>query len=271
MNRGLMLKAAYEIAPTTLICGGLLLALEALLAYVIPGLQGEYSEAMLQVEFVRTMMQAMLGTEVGEELGAETFMSLPWVHPVVLALVWSHVVICCTRVPAGEVDRGTIDILLGMPVTRWEVLRSETVVWLAGGMVVMVLALAGNTLGSWILAEQSAPSISRTAMVVVNLFCFYLAAGGLAWLISAVSDRRGRAVTVVVMLLLASFFLNYLAQFWEPAEKIAFLGILDYYRPLLIMRDGVWPIKDMAVLLAVAVVLWTAAGVLFARRDVSTV
>ena len=72
MNRGLMLKAAYEIAPATLICGGLLLAVETLLAYVIPGLQGEYSEAMLKVEFVRTMMQAMLGTEMGDEIGPES-------------------------------------------------------------------------------------------------------------------------------------------------------------------------------------------------------
>ena len=62
-----------------------------------------------------------------------------------------------------------------------------------------------------------------------------------------------------------------LAQFWEPAEKVAFLGILDYYRPLFIMRDGVWPLRDMAVLLGAAAVLWTAAGVLFARRDVCTV
>jgi len=31
-----------------------------------------------------------------------------------LALTWAHALLCCTRVPAGDVDRGTADILFGL-------------------------------------------------------------------------------------------------------------------------------------------------------------
>jgi len=36
-----------------------------------------------------------------------------------------------------------------------------------------------------------------------------------------VSDRRGRAIGVVFVLVVALFLLKYLAQFWEPAQKLA--------------------------------------------------
>jgi hypothetical protein len=68
----------------------------------------------------------------------------------------------------------------------------------------------------------------------------------------------------------ASFLLNYLAQFWEPARRVAFLGMLRYYRPLTILRDGAWPMRDMSILVGAALVLWTIAGLIFSRRDLST-
>jgi hypothetical protein len=89
--------------------------------------------------------------------------------------------------------------------------------------------------------------------------------------VSALSDRRGRAITLVFAVVLASFLLNYLAQFWSVAEKVSFLSILTYYRPLVILRDGSCPVKDMAILLTIASLLWSAAGVVFARRDLCTV
>ena len=72
------------------------------------------------------------------------------------------------------------------------------------------------------------------------------------------------------MIVVASFLLNYLSQFWQPAQDIAFLGMLRYYRPLFILRDGTWPLRDMMVLLGAGAVLWIAGGVIFSRRDLST-
>ena len=65
--------------------------------------------------------------------------------------------------------------------------------------------------------------------------------------------------------------LNFLAQFWEPAQSASFLSVLNYYTPLLILRDSGWPVGDMAVLVGCAVVFWVAGGIVFARRDICTV
>jgi ABC-2 type transport system permease protein len=271
MNRGVMLKAAYEIWPATLMCGVLLFAVEAILAYVMPTFQAQFSEALMQIRFIQTFVGTMLGINASGPLGPEAFSAFPWVHPVVLAVVWTHALVVCTRMPAGEIDRGTVDLTLTLPVTRWGILRAETVDWLAAGAIVLLSGFAGNELGGRYIDAAERPALGRSLLVLANLACLYLAVGGLAWLASAASNRRGPAMIVVFLVLLASFLLNFLAQFWTVAQRISFLGVLDYYRPLYILRDGTVPWQDMAVLLAVAMALWIAAGAIFSRRDVCTV
>jgi putative exporter of polyketide antibiotics len=98
----------------------------------------------------------------------------------------------------------------------------------------------------------------------------YLTVGSGASLLSALSSRRGKAMTASFVIVVGSFLVNYLAQLWEPAKRLAFLSVLEYYRPVNGLRDGVWPLRDMAVLGSVAVVLWIAGGLVFARRDLTT-
>jgi hypothetical protein len=270
MNRGLMLKAAIEIWPTTIFCGVLLFGAEAALAYVIPTFQGQLSESLMQIRFLQDFLGAMLGVKITDQIGPEAFMAFPWVHPVVLTTVWAHALVCCTRTPAGEVDRGTADVTMTLPVTRWGILVSETAVWMVAGIVVLLFGLAGNLFGGQYVEAAEQPDPYSVLIILANLYCLYLAVGGLSWLASASSDRRGPAMAVVFVVLLASCLVNFLAQFSEFAERISFLGMLYYYRPLFILRDGHVPWRDVGVLLAVAAGLWTAAGVVFSRRDVCT-
>lgn len=271
MNRGLMLKAAREMGPPTLLLGLGLLLVEGILAFVLPTFQQEIGEVLHRMALIQRFLKALLGTELPGEVGPDFLVALRWVHPVVLALLWAHAIICCTRVPAGEVDRGTVDILLSLPVSRWRLFFSESVVWLGSGIVLVAMALAGSALGSARVSADLRPSSARLAVVIVNLACLYLAVGGLTWLVSALSDRRGRAIAVVFAIVLASFLLNYLAQFWRPAQRLSFLSVLSYYRPMLILQDGAWPMKDLVVLGAAAAASWLSAGWVFSRRDLMSV
>jgi ABC-type transport system involved in multi-copper enzyme maturation permease subunit len=196
---------------------------------------------------------------------------MAWVHPVPLALVWAHAIFSCTRVPAGEVDRGTADVLLSLPVSRWDVFLAETLVWLGCGAAILAAALGGNLLGSLGLPSAQRPELPRLLIVLLNLFCLYWAVGGFTALVSSFSSRRGRAMTLVFLVLLALFLLNYLAQFWQPLEKIAFLSPLHYHRPVETLSGGAWPWKDIAILLGAGAVMWIAGGAVFARRDLCTV
>lgn len=271
MNRGLVIRAFRELWSTTLVLGLVIMGAEAILAFVLGRFGAQLSAEWLHVDFARGIMQAMLGMEIKETIGTEIFQAVAWVHPAVLGLAWAHAMVCCSRVPAGEVDRGTVDVLLSLPVSRREVFLSETLVWLLCGVALVLAALAGNMLGSLALPPVQRPLFSRLLPVLLNFFCMYVMVGGLTWLISALSNRRGKAMTLVFLILLTLFLLNYLAHFWPPLQKIAFLSPLHYDRPVEVLMGGPWPWRDMAVLLATGGVLWLAGGWVFARRDLCTV
>src|SRR5688572_6278691 len=109
----------------------------SLLTFVLPRVQEGINDVLLRLPFVKSLIAALLGIDVEGELTAQLMQSILWVHPVVLALIWAHEIILCTRVPAGEIDRGTVDLLLGLPVSRFKVYVAETLVWLMSGVVVL--------------------------------------------------------------------------------------------------------------------------------------
>ena len=141
MNRGLLLKSFIDARAVTLLLAVAMLLAEGVLSYVLPTVMQDFSSTLLQVPFFRTIISALLGADIGETLLPATFIAIAWVHPVVLAILWTHAIVMGTRVPAGEIDRGTIDLLLSLPVSRWQVYIAETVVFLATGLAVVAMGM----------------------------------------------------------------------------------------------------------------------------------
>lgn len=272
INRGIVRKSMCEVWRATLLFGLGMAAFHALLSYVIPTLFAKYSEQLLQIEFVRPIITALLGAEIGSRLDPRVMSSFVWVHPVVLALLWAQEITFCARMPAGEIDRGTIDTFLALPVSRWRVYMSESVVFLACGLFLVLMGLIGNQAGGWLSGDGDyrMPTMSLLK-VIVNLYGIYVAVGGLAFLVSACCDRGGSVVGIVFAAVLASFLLNFLAQLWQPAKGFAFLSVMHYYKPLVIVREAAWPVWNLSVLTAVGVALWLLGGRVFSTRDICTV
>ncbi len=269
MSRGLIVKTMHEVWLMTLIFAVAMAAFRALFAYILPTfLEERLVDQWLELPFVQNILKALMGTEIEGAIGAGAAASIAWAHPIGLALLWAHAIVLCTRVPAGEVDHGTIDVLLGLPVSRARIYLCESLMWLVTGLVVVGMGLVGHFIGA---RSGSSQDTGPVIAVVVNFFCQYIAVGGMAFLVSSLSDRRGRAVGILFGVVVASLFLSFLAQFWEPAKSLAFLSIMTYYRPLVVLQGGSWPISDMLVLTMVGAVLWLAGGTIFVRRDICTV
>ncbi|MFO0873701.1 MAG: ABC transporter permease [Phycisphaerales bacterium] len=269
MLRGLVRKSARETWPGLVGFGAGLFAIVFLLRSVLPRIQEIVGQAAAQLPIARTMLGVLLGTDLGDEITARVLHSIIWVHPVVLATVWGFEIWLCTRVPAGEIDRGTIDVLLGLPVSRSGLYIAETVVWLVGGACLMLVAWS-----AFLLAERVAGGHSveraRIGLVLLNFYALYIAVGAIALCASARANRRGRAIGAVLALVLGSMLLNFLAAFWPAAERLSVLGVLRYYRPENILRTGIAPTGNIAVLLAVGSACWLLGLTIWTRRDVRT-
>ena len=187
-----------------------------------------------------------------------------------LNAVWI-VMVSVLGVPAGDVVRATVGVSFGVPGSRWAIYGSESVVWLGSGATVIGLAALGCAFGNLFVPPEGRPDWGQLAQVLFNLYCLYLCVGALAFLLSALSGRRGRAVGAAFGMVLALFLWNFLTEYWSLLDRMAFLNVLSYYRPMLILNGNPVPAKDVLVLLGCAASLWIAGGVVLSRRDIYTV
>ena len=267
---GVLRKIARELWLPTLLFSLAFLLIETLLNLVMPQLLGQARVMLLQMPFLSEFIGALLGLQIEGEITAQLLQAIVWVHPVVLAILWSHEILVCTRFPVAEIDRGTIDVLLSLPVSRRAIYLCETIGWLVSGLILLASGALGYAIGSQAMESAHRPDLNVVILTLLNLLCVYLAVGGLAFLVSSLSVRRGRAVAVIFGLVLGSFLISFLAQTWEPAQYFAFLSVLDYYQPAAIMRSGAVPTSDIVTLLAVGTGGWIAGCEITARRSICT-
>lgn len=213
MNRGLLMKAIREVLPAVLLCGLGLAVFEGIVAYVFWMYQEQLTADLLEVEFIRNMIKSLVGGRFEGQLGPESLRSLAWVHPLVLALVFAHGITTASRVPAGEVDRGTADILFTWPVSRAAVFRVELGVCFASGVFVLGMALVGSYIGHQFVPAEDRPDPARLAIVIFNLYLLAMTVAGITFLLSTLSDRRGRAVGWAFGTMLACLLWNFLTQY----------------------------------------------------------
>ena len=143
MIRGLLIKTLHEVWLPTCLFGGALCAVMMMLTTILPQFQEGLNDLLADIPFVKTMITALLGSEIADEINARMLQSVVWVHPVVLTILWGHEIVFCTRFPAGEIDRGTIDLLLGLPVSRRGVYFCDSFIWLVSGLLVLALGWVG--------------------------------------------------------------------------------------------------------------------------------
>jgi ABC-2 type transport system permease protein len=166
---------------------------------------------------------------------------------------------------AGEEDRGTADTLFALPVTRHTILLAKMLALLVAtaalcAAVVVFMAIAMP------LADMQA-SLWNIGVATVGAGMLGLVAAGVAYLLGAWSGKRGLAIGGATAISIASFLIYSLAPLVTIFDRLidfvpwqwAFGG-----NPL---RNGAdWP--HLALLALVTAVLFSAALLVFERRDI---
>lgn len=267
MNRGVLLKALREVAPLTgLVCATLLI-FENVLMVALKNFSQQMIGILLQSPFIKSMVEMMLGSSLSAEMSSTSIVTVGLAHPVLYALCWIFVVSIGTRLVA-EVERGTADLLLTIPESRAAIYCSTTVVCGLCCVPVVLAAWAGIAVAEQLFGMPEPVDLARLRFAVVNLLTLLLAVLGMTLGVSSFLARRGPAIAIVTGVLLTSFLINFVATFAPAFRPIAFLGVLDYYKPLESVRAGEWPWRNLAVLLTLGALSWTAGLWRFARRDI---
>lgn len=225
-------------------------------------------QPVLELPLVRNFVHLIMGADLLGDLSPTAMATFGMAHPLLWVLAWALLIAAGTGVLAGEVDRGTADILLALPISRAGIYLSTSAVMLLLTLLVSAAPLVGLFAFNRVFPLDAPVDFARLAPVSVNFLALNLAVAGLTLGVSSASSRRGKAVAVVLAILLVSDLINLMVQFWDAARPLRFLGFLHYYRPLPIVRSGRLPPADLATLCTLAVVTWLIGLWYFRRRDI---
>ena len=215
--------------------------------------------------------QAVLG---GADLQFERpndFLAVAMLHPVVLTLACIWAVGRGAGAVAGEIDRGTMELLLSQPIPRSRLILAHLVV---DGVTIPVLCLsfwAGTEFGLWavgpfkvdyttvrdVMSERLPPlaveslEIPKTPTemevsgrpefpALANLAALMFALSGLTLALSAAGRSRWRVTGFGVLIAVVMFVANVLGQLWDAVAFLRPLTVFYYYQPQRIMLRSEW-------------------------------
>jgi len=224
--------------------------------------------------YIRRMpeiLKAMIGKDLLDIATTTGLGSFAYLHPMTLAVLLGFAVLLPSGLIVGQIDRGTIELVLSTPLSRKKFMFTTVV---AGGVAGVVL-VAGMLLGTWLgvkHTELREPyNFGRIVICAVNLYAIYLVALGCSTFFSAVSTIRSWAVGWAFGLCLVAYLIHFTSEWWGWVRKISFLGPLYYYHPIKIATGQYDPSRDIMCMVAASVVLFVVSIVWFSRRDIAVV
>ncbi len=169
------------------------------------------------------------------------------------------------RTIAGAEERGTLDLFLGNPLPRWQLVASACV-----GMVLALLGIGAIVvLCTWVpglLVDVDLP-LGAVVAGTLNLLPLCLFFGGLAILVSAFVHRAALAIAVPGGVLLAMYVMNAVANLATSLEWLRKISVFHYYGSAI--EHGIaWGSFLGMLLLGVAFVGLAVPA--FAKRDIYT-
>lgn len=167
---------------------------------------------------------------------------------------------------AGEEERGTLDVLLASPMTRWQIVLHKFAAMVVGTLLLGVFLWIGLVLTIAIVDLNL--DYVRLAEACLGSVLLGIAFGALALAAGSLRGSRGFSIGVATVVTVVAYLLKTYAPLVEamkPYQKLSPWYYANGARPL---NNGLNP-EHVAVLIGLSLVLFAVSLVAFQRRDVA--
>lgn len=168
---------------------------------------------------------------------------------------------------AGQVEQGTVEILLSRPVSRLQIFIAKYLVGIFSLLVFTVVSVFGIVPLAAI--HNIDYVIGNFASVAVISFLFGWAVLSVAMLFSAIFSERSRVYMVTGSILLIMYALNIAAVLLENLDNLKFASFFHYYNYNDALIRNTLDTTCILVFIGVAVVCTIAGALWFRKRDIT--
>ncbi len=187
--------------------------------------------------------------------------------PVLIFLIWG--ISRGSLSVAGDLERGTMDLVLSRPVTRITYLVSQVLAVLLGYLVMILAIVAGNLISGQFNAVQEPASVLGLIRPALNLAMVGMAAFGYTLFLSSIDIVRWRPNLFGSVITLAQFVAFAVANQpdWDEWEWLNHASIFSAFYPIDSAVKGESLAYNLGVLGGVAVAGMVLGLLIFQRRD----
>ena len=167
---------------------------------------------------------------------------------------------------AGEEERGTLDVLLSNPLTRFQVLVQKFAAMIATIFLLALVIWASLAVGA-LLVDMDI-SFVRMAEATLSAALLGVAFGSVALTLGSAFGKRGMSIAVAGAIAVVAYFLNSLKPIVDGIEPFSRVSPFYYYIEADPLSNGL-DLVHAAVLVGMTIVLVAIALVTFERRDLA--
>jgi len=260
MNRGLLKKCLIEGALLFAACGTCLFAFAYFRVWVVSKIDSARFKQIIDLlpkdwERFSNVDFQWLVSYMGRT--ASTYG-----EPTILLLICLWAAVRSSDVVSGELNRGTLEMVLAQPVSRWQVYRTHSLVTLVGLLLLCLLVWAGMStavqftaikettypalkvpIAGWEVPLTGAKPVETVVKMrdvvnpvnffggVMNLFSVGVFMGGATSLLSAVDRYRWRTLGIAAGLFIVSGILKIGSMATPSLRWLGWFSFLNLYEP----------------------------------------
>jgi ABC-2 type transport system permease protein len=198
-----------------------------------------------------------------------------YIASVILAyiavLVGIYCIVTSTSTLAGEEDNGTLELLVTVPLSRWQILTAKAVALMVVVFFLMTIAAIGNAVLLEVIKLDTPISITPFGLFVSLISSLPFAVGFImiGLFLGAILPSRRMAATVMTGYFILGYFGENLAGMVKSLEPIRYFSLFNYYdTTATIFSDGP-QLSDILTLLGIAAVFYVLALICFQRRNIT--
>jgi ABC-2 type transport system permease protein len=270
MNRALWTKALTD-ASRQFVLSALLLTLFSWLFVWLMSLFKTGGFGMLLsllpgfVEALIGIKLSLLSTPVGQ-------ISVLYIDVVTMLVCVGWALGRGSDVVSGEIARGTMDLILSLPVWRLTVLVVHAVVTAAGSLLLAGCVHLGITIGLACVHFDDAPSAAVFTPATLNLFCMVFCFTAITTLASSWGRDRWATIGLSGGFFIFSLIVKMVGRMWPSGKWLFWFSFLSSFEPLPLVLTpetaGHVAARCDLTLLGVGLACYVAAAVIFNCRDI---
>lgn len=220
-------------------------------------------------------MKGLADIPIYEAMGVEVATFEGYVASSVIAffpiLLGVYAIMTSTMSLAGEEEKGTLELLLTSRLKRWQLVTAKAVGIIVVLTIIMIVSGITTTVGFVAIQDQITTDVTPIQFftVVFSALPLIITLAMLGLFLATIMPSRKLALMGGLVVLIWSYFGENIGGMLDSLEGIKPFTLFNYFDSTsAVFRDGIAG-NDVAILLAIATILFILALIGFQKRDVT--